>query len=622
LTGPAGSHTLRFREPNQSKEVCMTSRRTLRALGVLALTALLAGGAQLSASAMHGVDALVTKGSPPSPFSENKENEPALAVDQNHPNILAAGANENIDLEACNAGDDTTCPFTPGVGTSGIYFSFDSGDTWIQPTYTGLSARSCQGTVGSSDPACTPVTGQIGTLPWYSENGLVSDGDPALAFGPAPGPDGFSWDNGDRLYYTNLTANLSAKRSEAGFKGVEGIGVSRTDDVEAAAADDKDAWMPPVVIPASGSSAGFADKEQIWADNAASSPTFGNVYLCFENYKGGPSVGSNTNALIVARSTDGGDAWSTQILVQNNSSSSGNLFLITGQSGCTIRTDSEGHVFVLWLGFDKSAKAQGIYLSKSVDGGQTYAQPRKLFAVVTTGIFDPSLGRNTEDGIAGARSDLSNAPSIDIANGAPTGDGATDQIVLSWVDGGFGLNHEPVLFSTSTDGGTSWSTPLAIDGSGVSSDRGFYSAPSISPDGTDVYVVYNAWLEPYKTGTTGEDNDRPLVGILTHADVAPDGSIGAFTRLEESTPGDARGSSQNDLTAEFLGDYVYAVATRDYGAGVWNDVRDAADCDALDAWRLFIRGGPAAPKPAPQQDCPETFGNSDIFSVSFADPSP
>src|SRR6266581_9428133 len=151
-----------------------------RQFGILAVGLALLGSS-LPAAAQSG-DSLVNTGSTPAPFSQNKQNEPAIAVDANHPSVLVAGANEEIDMEACNAGDPTTCPFTPGVGVSGVYFSSDSGQTWTQPTYTGWTARDCLGPA-----ACTAHVGPIGTLPHYYEHGLVADGDPAVTFGPRRG---------------------------------------------------------------------------------------------------------------------------------------------------------------------------------------------------------------------------------------------------------------------------------------------------------------------------------------------------------------------------------------------------------------------------------------------------
>ena len=182
---------------------------------------------------------------------------------------------------------------------------------------------------------------------------------------------------------------------------------------------------------------------------------------------------------------------------------------------------------------------------------------------------------------------------------------------MSYVSGEIVKPH--VYFAESTDGGVTWSTPRAIEGA---TDRGYYAAPAISPDGTKVYVVYNAFLTPYQPTTT---TPRSLVGVFMLATAAGTAATGPFTEAHRGTSGDPRASSQNNLVAEFLGDYVYAAATNTYGVGVWNDTREAADCPAIDAWRQDIAtGGTTVPRPAPQQNCPATFGNSDIFSYTTA----
>ena len=583
----------------------MHIRRLGRRSGVLSIGAALL--ASSIASAASPGDALVTVGSPPSPFSENKQNEPAVAVDAHQPTVVVTGANDNIDMEACNAGDDTTCPFTNGVGVSGVYFSFDSGKSWTQPTYTGLTARNCQGVPGP-DPGCTPqANGPIGTLPWYYENGLVSDGDPAVAFGPRPDNNGnFSWSNGSRLYYANLTANLGATRSEEAFKGFEAIAVSRTDNVQAAAASDKTAWMPPVLV-SQQSSTLFSDKEQIWADNASSSRFFGNVYVCWAGFRGQEKGNATPAPLLVATSSDGGNTWT-----QHQISAAANNAQRNPMDGCTVRTDSSGVAYVFGIASSSPDNHQAFeFMSRSFDGGKNWETSVPVVGPVTQpGIVDPVIGRPTIDGVAGARSDLAPAPSVDIANGAPTGADANNRMVMSYVSGEITKPH--VYFTESTNGGETWSAPRAIEGA---ADRGYYAAPAISPDGRNVYVVYNAFTTPYQPTTA---TPRTLVGVMLQAAAGASGPTGAFSEVHRGAPGDPRGSSQNNLRAEFLGDYVYAAATRTYGVSVWNDTRNAADCPAMDAWRQSLRDGTSVPRPAPQQNCPATFGNSDIFSFSTA----
>lgn len=556
------------------------------------------------ATASPPTDTRVTGGSPSTPFSQNKQNEPAVAIDAHNPGVVAAGANDEIDEESCAAGDPTTCPFTPGVGVSGVYFSFTGGSSWTQPTYTGVTARGCLGPA-----ACTTTIGPIGTLPKYAEAGLVSDGDPALAFGPRPGANGtFSWSNGSRLYYANLTSNLGATRDQETFRGFEAIAVSRVDDVRAAAAGSAAAWKAPVIISRQ-SSTTFSDKEQVWADNAASSRFFGTVYVCWASFGSNSHGHALPTPLVVARSANGGDTWTTQQVgpASNNG--------INQQAdGCTVRTDSAGNVYVFGVGRRLGTTVQLMY--KSTDGGAHFTGPSVVATAVAPGILDPVIGRPVMDGVAGARVDLAAGPSVSIANGAPSGAGATNELVMTWADGRLGLDHEQLMLTFSRNGGTSWTGPTAVPL--AAGDRPMYTAPAVSPNGADLYVVHNSFTTPFRHDTT---SPRGLVGVVLHADLVGGVPTG-WSTLHRGVVGDPRGSSQNGLTAEFLGDYVYAAATNAAVVGVWNDVRAAGVCPTINAYRASLRTGPALPAPNVLATCPATFGNSDIFGGRYADPTP
>ena len=584
----------------------MSMRTNSRSAPFIAAVALLLAIAAPGAG--FNPDTEVSVGSPSAPFSQNKQNEPGLAVNPINPLILAAGANDNIDMEACNAGTPTTCPFTAGVGVSGVSFSLDGGDTWVQPTYTGYSARNC---LGDPDPAvttdvCDPLEGgPIGTLPWYYENSLVSNGDPILAFGPRPGSDGtFAWGNGARLYYANITTNFNADRTDGGVKGPAGIGVSRADDVAAAAAGGptgKAAWMPPVIATKQ-SSAVFQDKEALWADNAASSDFFGNVYVCNVAFRGN----GGAEPVVFARSSDGGDTWSQSQISQ--AANTGGAGRSGGRQGCTIRTDSLGTVYVFWAGSLNRESVQ--YLTRSFDGGTSFEKPRAVATVVEVGALDPVQGRFTMDGVAGARSG-SSFPTVDIANGAPTGTGAPNTIVLAWPDARGGLNNENVLVQRSTNGGTTWTTPVSASPAG---DRPDYAAIAISPDGADVYLVYTNHLDPWRSSTV---DPRRMQGVVRHGT----GTLTGWTDLNRGAVGDNRGASANSLSSEFLGDYNYAAATNDFGAAVWIDVRNAVVCPAINAFRQSLVVGAPIARPRPGVDCDPQFGNTDTYGGTYADPT-
>jgi hypothetical protein len=274
-------------------------------------------------------------------------------------------------------------------------------------------------------------------------------------------------------------------------------------------------------VPAHIASSAGLDKEQVWADNAASSPFFGNVYVCYSDFH---SFSHGHNFALfpsVAVSTDGGQTWKAHHVAPPTTTTRQGF-----HQGCTFRTDSHGVAHAFFTHFSETSNVGTQTMVKSFTGGATWGRPTD-FMQMNDGCFfvDPVEGRCTMEGPAGARTDL-------------------------------------------------------------------------------MYVSYNSFTTPFSNTTATPRLDH---GVLRSAALGANGAPTGWTTQFVGASGDARGTSQGRiLYNEFLGDYVYAVATRTYGAGVWTDVPDTADCPAMDAWRQasFNAGQLVFPAPWPLADCP------------------
>ena len=65
-------------------------------------------------------------------FPQNKQNKSPMAVNPLDANNAISGANDEIQEPDCTpaAGGSSSCPFAPGVDTSGVYWTTDGGTSW------------------------------------------------------------------------------------------------------------------------------------------------------------------------------------------------------------------------------------------------------------------------------------------------------------------------------------------------------------------------------------------------------------------------------------------------------------------------------------------------------------
>ncbi len=352
--------------------------------------------------------------------------------------------------------------------------------------------------------------------------------------------------------------------------------------------------MPPVLI-SKQSSTTFSDKEQVWADNASSSPFFGTVYVCWASFRG-QEKGNAAPAPLHRR----GLARRRRHWSQHQITPAANNGQRNPLDGCTIRTDSRGTAYVFGVGTVVPGGKQPFeFMSRSTNGGSNWSQPQPVAGPVhAAGRLRPGAGpsghrrrrRRAQRPRARAerrhrqrRADRRRRDQPDRHDATSAG---------RWRRRTCSSPSPPTAARPGRRRGRS--RPRAT----AASTRRRRSRPN----GTDVYVVYNAFTTPFQTTT----RHAALAGRRRQArrHRRHGRRPGRSASSTAARPGDPRASSANALTAEFLGDYVYAAATRTYGAAVWNDTRNGADCPAIDAWRQALQNGQSPPAPAPQQRVP------------------
>src|SRR5713101_1365421 len=333
----------------------------------------------------------------------------------------------------------------------------------------------------------------------------------------------------------------------------------------------------------SGSSpAQFDDKDAITADANPNSPFHDNVYAAWTKFAKPGGKGFGGDQIFFSRSTDGGASFSNPSPISpgyNNNH-------VGGRQGAAVKVGPDGTVYVVWQ--DTVNKQTVERLAISHDGGATFPGQNITVATVTDEFVNPAPASSF-------RQDARTFPSFSIA--------ANGTLYVAWANrtGDPTSGHAVVLVTHSTNG-LKWSAPILA---GDVTGRSAFFASVAAGTGKNVNVAFLA-LDDVPTGTA------PGAGVVHYDAYLVQSTNGGATFSSpvviSSASSDPDGSSTNSLAAQFLGDYITAVADSSHIYAVWTDSRNATPCAAVDAFRAGTAG-----KPDVITQCPTTFGNTNIF---------
>ena len=240
--------------------------------------------------------------------------------------------------------------------------------------------------------------------------------------------------------------------------------------------NDGKTWSVPAVAVKPLFSGGSTDMDWLQVDNNASSPRVNTLYVSVTQ-----SDASRNSEISVSHSTNGGKTWST-VGVDTKQ-----LYPAVDQFS-DVTTDKAGNVYITWMRCTASGSAgdcgdttASFMMSKSSDGGNTWSTP----VTINTATLTPDTCGSFYGCVPNTNEPLSNIPAIGIDNS--TGKHAGYLYVVNYNYTG---TYTSVQVTVSTNGGTTWSTPVAVAPTSDNHDQ-FFPWLSVSSTG----IVGVTWLD-------------------------------------------------------------------------------------------------------------------------------
>jgi hypothetical protein len=457
------------------------------------------------------------------------QNEPTVAVDPRDTSVWTAGSN-----------DYCTVP-TAGDAWTGFYRSTDGGQSWtdsLTPGYLGDNSPE-----GASSP-----------LHQLALKGAIAAGDPEQA-----------WDGQGRVFYMGNnfdrgTPNGNSARLRGNFGSIWVSTYAPTNPADPSTDGSKFVRTVLLTTNTPGNGA-FNDKTGLAVD-----PATGNVYAAWSVFHG-----SGCNEIDFARSTDHGATFSKPMKVSSGICSNQGPYMAIGPNG---------QVYLTWIGTSGGSKSKngvnGAAFVVSNNHGASFSTAR----MVAT--YNPFVSEQFAGNGARECGDVPfncptgfTYPRFDLAGPTIAADNTNGSIVLAFpVELPSGQGQ--VQSIRSTDGGATWSAPIAV----APSDTGHQFFPWATASAGRISMI---WYD-----SRNDPNYSPMRAPCNDAA----GMTSACLNVEyaSSTDGGQTWSSPTQLTdtptnpdleqfggrlVPFFGDYITVSAVGNTIATTWTDQRNA-----------------------------------------------